>query len=92
MIVFRKKKDVDFFNLLIEAADNTLKTAVSFREAMYGDQPLASYFEKVKQLETSGDDITHRIFRGLNQVFVTPLDREDIMELAVKSRRCDGRH
>lgn len=84
MIVFRKKKDVDFFNLLIEAADNTLKAANGFREAMNGDKPLAGYFEILNQLEHNGDEITHRIFRGLNQVFVTPLDREDIMELAVK--------
>jgi hypothetical protein len=84
MIVFRKKDDVDFFNLLIEAADNTLKAAVSFREAVNNGKPLSPYFEKLKQLETIGDEITHRIFRGLNKVFVTPLDREDIMELAVK--------
>ena len=31
---------------------------------------------------TDGDSITHRIFSELNSTFVTPIDREDIHELA----------
>ncbi|UUZ97182.1 DUF47 family protein [Paenibacillus sp. P25] len=38
----------------------------------------------MKELENNGDQITHAIFKGLNKVFITPLDREDIMELASK--------
>ncbi len=36
----------------------------------------------VKDLEHEGDSITHRLFSELNAKFVTPLDREDIHELA----------
>src|SRR5436190_8186568 len=32
--------------------------------------------------EQEGDRITHDIIRRLNQTFVTPIDREDIYELA----------
>jgi uncharacterized protein Yka (UPF0111/DUF47 family) len=84
LIVFRKKGDVNFLNLLIDAAENTLKASHIFREAMNGDKPPASYFPVVKALEDKGDDITHSIYKGLNKVFITPLDREDIMELASK--------
>ena len=38
----------------------------------------------LRDLEHRGDEITHRIFSALNSTFVTPLDREDIRELAVK--------
>ncbi len=84
MIVFRKSGDVDFLNLLIQAAENTLKASQLFRNAMMGDQPPAAFVESIKELENNGDTITHNIFKGLNQVFITPLDREDIMELAVR--------
>jgi uncharacterized protein Yka (UPF0111/DUF47 family) len=38
----------------------------------------------LRDLEHRGDEITHRIFSALNSTFVTPLDREDIRDLAVK--------
>jgi hypothetical protein len=36
----------------------------------------------LKDIEHTGDEITHEIFRALNRTFVTPLDREDISQLA----------
>ncbi|HEX7057063.1 MAG TPA: DUF47 family protein [Bacilli bacterium] len=83
-MVFRRKGDTDFLKLLIHSAENALKAAHLFQEAMSGSEPPAKHFPKIKQLETAGDEITHNIFRGLNKTFVTPLDREDIMELAIK--------
>jgi uncharacterized protein Yka (UPF0111/DUF47 family) len=84
LIGFRKKDDIDFLNLLIKAAENSLKASHLFRNAMMGNKPPASYFEVIKNMENNGDQITHDIVRGLNEVRSTPLDREDIMELAVK--------
>jgi hypothetical protein len=84
LMIFNKKGEIDFLNLLIKSAENTLKAAQQFREAMTGDKPLSQYFEVLKQLENQGDAYTHEIFKGLNKVFITPLDREDIMELAVR--------
>jgi uncharacterized protein len=84
MLLFKKKSDIDFFNLLIQAAENVLKSSQVFRTAMMGDRPPAEYFPELKELENKGDQITHEILKGLNQVFITPLDREDIMVLASK--------
>lgn len=84
MMIFNKKGEIDFLNLLIQGAENTLKGAHMFREAMMGDKPPATYFEALKDIENKGDSFTHEIFKGLNKVFITPLDREDIMELAVR--------
>lgn len=36
----------------------------------------------MRDLEHQGDEITHQIFRALYRTFVTPLDREDIADLA----------
>lgn len=79
--MLQKKGDTDFFKLLIEAAENNLASSVLFREAMNSGKP-ASYIERLKDMEHKGDNITHMIYRGLNKVFITPLDREDIMALA----------
>lgn len=84
MMIFNKKGEIDFLQLLIQSAENTLKGAHMFRSAMKGDKPPATYFEALKEIESAGDSFTHEIFKGLNKVFITPLDREDIMELAVR--------
>ncbi len=84
MLLFKKKKDTDFLKLLIQSAENTLKASHVFRSAMMGDRPPATFVQDFKVLENKGDDITHQIYIGLNQVFVTPLDREDIITLASK--------
>ncbi|MCL6458588.1 MAG: DUF47 family protein [Gorillibacterium sp.] len=82
--MFQKKGDTDFFKLLLESSDNTLVAAKMFREAMSGNKPPVDYMDALKDLEHKGDNITHMIYRGLNKVFITPLDREDIMDLANK--------
>lgn len=84
MTLFSKKGETDFLLLLIRSAENALNTAQMFRTAMMGEKPPAEYGEAIKELEHKGDSITHEIFKGLNKVFITPLDREDIMELASK--------
>lgn len=84
MLVFKKRKDADFLQLLLQSAENALNGARLFRQAMEGAAPPSNYLDPIKSLESEGDRITHRIYRGLAQVFITPLDREDILELAVR--------
>lgn len=81
-MLFTKKNDVDFLNLLIKAAENTLEAAHVFRKAMNDTKPPAETFQAVKDLESAGDVLTRDIFHGLNKVFITPIEREDILELA----------
>jgi hypothetical protein len=83
-MLFAKKNDTDFLLLLIKSAETSLQAAQLFRTAMMGDKPPASYCSELKDLEHKGDQITHQIFKGLNKVFITPIDREDILELASK--------
>ena len=84
LMIFSKKSDVDFLNMLIRSAENTLKGAQAFRTAIKGDKPPADYLQQLKDIEHEGDSITHNIFKALDKVFITPIDREDIMELAVR--------
>lgn len=83
-MLFSRKNDVDFLSLLVKAAENTLHAAQVFRNSMNDTKPPVETFQEVKDLESLGDDITREIAQGLHKVFITPIDREDIMELAHK--------
>jgi predicted phosphate transport protein (TIGR00153 family) len=75
-------RDREFFDLFEEAGDNILRAAALLEE-MLRDFPERNQLARdILICEQEGDRITHDIIRRLNQTFVTPLDREDIHELA----------
>jgi hypothetical protein len=82
-LIFGKKKDVNLLHLLTQSAENTLNAAQVFRQAMEASEP-ASYVRQLRDMEKGGDNITRQILRELDKVFVTPLDRADIITLATK--------
>lgn len=40
------------------------------------------FYKQINILEETGDDITHKVYLGLDKVFFTPLNRKDIYALA----------
>ncbi|HEX7552801.1 MAG TPA: DUF47 family protein [Geothrix sp.] len=79
-----KPREMVFFDLLESAAGNVYQASQLFdREIRTGDPVrFAELRREMKDLEHAGDDITREIMDRLNQTFVTPIDREDIMQLA----------
>lgn len=79
-----KPREMVFFDLLEGAAANILDAAHLFdRELRSGDPArFAELRRQMKDLEHKGDELTHEIIDRLNQTFVTPIEREDILELA----------
>jgi len=75
-------RDRDFFDLFEEAGGNILRAA-RLLEEMLRDFPERNELARdILICEQEGDRITHDIIQRLNQTFVTPIDREDIHELA----------
>jgi len=75
-------RDRHYFDLFEEAASNVLRAAELLDE-MLGTYP--EHGELAREIlicEQEGDRITHDIIRRLNETFVTPIDREDILALA----------
>ncbi|MGE5458993.1 MAG: DUF47 domain-containing protein [Solirubrobacterales bacterium] len=75
-------RELAFFDLLDQAAEGTARAAIVLRELV---DELGSPTERtgvIRDLEHAGDDLTHRIAALLNITFVTPVDRQDIHELA----------
>ena len=79
-----KPREMVFFDLLESAAGNVYQASQLFDlEIRTGDPArFAELRRQMKDLEHIGDDYTREIMDRLNQTFVTPIDREDIMELA----------
>src|SRR6476661_4579904 len=74
--------DRQFFDLFEEAAGNIVRAA-DLLDQMLGSYPeRADLAREILICEQDGDRITHDIIQRLNQTFVTPIDREDIYELA----------
>jgi uncharacterized protein len=75
-------RDREFFDLFEEAGGNILRAA-GLLEEMLKDFPEHSELARdILICEQDGDRITHDIIQRLNQTFVTPIDRQDIYELA----------
>ena len=75
-------RDREFFDLFEEAGGNIVR-AVGLLETMLESYP--EHGELAREIlicEQEGDRITHDIYQRLNQTFVTPIDREDILALA----------
>ncbi|HEX6389641.1 MAG TPA: DUF47 family protein [Solirubrobacteraceae bacterium] len=74
-------KDREFFDMFEEAAANVVRGAELLDQmlAHYPDE--ADLAGRIVAHEQEGDRITHDIIHRLNSTFVTPIDREDILEL-----------
>ncbi|MDQ2623364.1 MAG: DUF47 family protein, partial [Actinomycetota bacterium] len=71
-------RDRTFFDLFIEAGQNTLRAAGMLNEMMGSWPDDNGLGREILITEQEGDRITHDIIRRLNTTFVTPIDREDI--------------
>lgn len=75
-------KEREFFDLFEEASGNILRAAELLDRMMSSYPDEAELAREILICEQDGDRITHDIIRRLNETFVTPIDREDIYELA----------
>lgn len=73
-----------FFGLFNQAGKNIcemseLLAAVVETDSIEAREPL---YKQINVLEETGDDITHKVYLGLDKVLFTPLNRKDIHTLA----------
>ena len=75
-------KDRVFFGLFEESAANVLRAAELLDEMLRSFPEQHGCARAILLCEQEGDRITYDIIQRLNATFVTPIDREDILELA----------
>lgn len=71
-----------FFDLFRTSARLNLEGAKLLVELLEAGVDIERKSHQLKDIEHNADENTHEIFAALNVSFVTPLDREDISELA----------
>lgn len=71
-----------FFNLFQQSSNNVIEGGRLLKELMDNFHDIPEKVSRIKDVEHQGDEITHDIVKRLNQTFITPLDREDIHDLA----------
>ena len=75
-------RDRVYFELFEEAGQNILQAADMLDRLLAGFPESKDLAREILECEHEGDRITHDIIQRLNQTFVTPIDREDILALA----------
>lgn len=75
-------KENRFFFLLHQSAMNIQKVAGKLQELMENFEEVSAKVQEIKELEEFGDQIIRDFTRSLHQTFVTPIDREDLLDLA----------
>ena len=75
-------REEKFYEDFKQMADQ-LRHGARLLEQMFAvDPPLLDKAHEIKEVEHKCDFLTHEIIQRLNKTFVTPIDREDIHELA----------
>ncbi|MDR0266629.1 DUF47 family protein [Paenibacillus sp.] len=75
-----KKKDI-FFQTLENMADTIVQAADYFAQHVANLQDVLHFANEMKKFESQCDEFTHTIITELNKTFITPLERDDIMDL-----------
>lgn len=83
-MIFSPKKDV-FFDLLFTISENVKEAAQYFVEYKINNvSDLKELARVMKEYERKGDSHIHELVVELNKTFITPIEREDIHQLAMK--------
>ncbi len=75
-------KEVKFFDLFDKQAENLVKAAEFYKKLTDEAAFTPENVRAMHEMEHYGDELTHNIINTLNETFITPFDREDILALA----------
>jgi len=75
-------KDENFFALFKKQAAVVREGCHELHEMMTKFDRLEARAARLKEIEHQADLVTHEVFERLNKTFITPLEREDIHDLA----------
>lgn len=92
LLDFFLPRETRFFSYMLDQAQCFVDAAHIFKDLVTNLDTLPEDQKKlkllvIKELEQNADTIEKKIIDQLNQTFITPIDREDIHDLAVKIDR-----
>jgi uncharacterized protein len=75
-------REVQFFDLFERQSEHIIRAGQLLRELVNNFADARAKAHAIKEVEHQGDQITHEMVKRLNTTFITPIDREDIHDLA----------
>ncbi len=75
-------RDEKFFDLFEQSASNIVKASHVLKDLIDSWNRVEQRVAEIREMEHTGDSITHEIIARLHRTYVTPIDREDIALLA----------
>ncbi len=75
-------REEKFYTDFQKLADEIRRGAGLLEAMLAADHPVWDKADEIKEVEHKCDFLTHEVIQRLNRTFVTPIDREDIHELA----------
>jgi uncharacterized protein Yka (UPF0111/DUF47 family) len=75
------RKNVDYFEMFADGISISLKAALLLKTAFADDMIDASELAKIKDVEHEGDHHVHQSLKIVEDAFITPIDRSDIIEI-----------
>jgi len=76
-------REEEFFDLFVQVATRNKEAARLLRDLFEAaPERRTPIVEAIKRLEHEADQLTHEVVNRLDRTFITPLDREDIHQLA----------
>src|SRR5260370_20978045 len=77
-------REARFYDLFDRQSAHIIKAAGALYELVHNFADARAKAHAIKEIEHQGDLITHEIVKRLNTTFITPIDREDIHDLATR--------
>lgn len=77
------KRNDQLFDYLVRISDNIQQAAELFERELKAKPLVGALANEIKEFEKKGDELTSGIISLLNATYITPLDREDILQLAM---------
>jgi uncharacterized protein len=82
LATFLRGKDQGLFELFARAGDNIQRAAELLDQMLRTFPESGPLAAEIRACEQEGDQITHELIDRMNKTFVTPIEREDVLQLA----------
>ncbi|MCL6548122.1 MAG: DUF47 family protein [Alicyclobacillus sp.] len=78
------KRSHQLFEYLLRISENAKAASQFFAEGLRDLSDTEAFADQAKAYESKGDELTSGLVNLLHATYITPLDREDFLELAMK--------
>ncbi len=77
------KRNDRLFDYLVQISENIQQAAEVFERELKAKPQVGALANEIKEFERKGDELTSGLITLLNATYITPLDREDFLQLAM---------